>query len=213
MAQDWTKVNPATLTLWYQKLAYHRFEDDLTSDELQARVTYRIVTAILDCADQPSVQGYYFKTISPYHVQWLQALPLFERIGYVETAKHYETSEQFHRLWLLSDWNTTENRTKRIKDAYAKTSHDFLLVRVRYWRVYKALKKLSIGNDKIQEILFNSSRSVKMGLVEGNKFLDSLGFSRPDIVSDDEINDFVREFVHKPGHVYIDPCDFTMSSS
>lgn len=209
MSTDWTKVSPNLLTLWYQKLAYHRFEDDLTSDELEARKTYRIVTAILDLADPPSVQGYYSKTINEYHKLWLQNLPLFERIGHIETVRDFTTGAFIYKLWLLSDWIDTDNIVRRRRAAYEQQSQDWLKQRVAYWRVYKTCKSLGIADQKIKEILDTAAVGLKQQSKTTLDFLTSLGLVPITRISDADVAEFLATFQFKPGHTYIQAWDFT----
>lgn len=212
---DWTKVSPAQLTLWYHKLGYHRFDDDLTQDELKARETYKIVTAILDLADPPSGAGYYAKRISEYHATWIARLPLFERIGHVEVTTNFVTNEIFYRLWLLADWNSTEAQLIRKREIHKQHSLEWMDIRVRYWRVYKSLRKISISAERVQEILNSTAQGFAMKLGESENFLRIMGFYNQDgtdTVDPREHDEFLREFVFKPGHVYLNAWDFTQPS-
>jgi hypothetical protein len=210
---DWTRVSPATLTLWYQKLAYHKFEEDLTPDEISARRTYQIVTAILDLADPPSVQGYYFRVISDYHRTWLTRLPFFERIGHIEAFKTFDTGRDVFRLWLLSDWITTDHQVKQRKELYAQQSQEWMRHRVAFWFVYKKLRSLSIAHDKCADILRSAAQGMTSGIPETLLFLNNLGYIMPQHVTDAQIKDFHQDFRYKSGHVYQDHWDFTQPTT
>jgi len=209
---DWTQVSPAQLTLWYRKLCYHRFDDDLTQDELRARDTYRIVTAILELADPPSVAGYYSKVISEYHKLWIVKLPLFNRIGYIETTRAFDTGVIVYRLWLLSDWNETTNQARKRREAYAKQSHQWMKQRVAYWNVYKRLRAAGLAVEKAIELLKMSDQGARSGISESTRFLTVMGYIPPEQIPDDAIDSFLREFVFKPGHVYLNAWDFTQAN-
>lgn len=205
---DWTRVSPGALTLWYQKLAYHRFDEDLTSDELKARDTYRIITAILDLADPPSVQGYYYKVISEYHREWLTKLPLFERIGYIEAFRTFSDNRLVHRLWLLSDWITSADQIRQRKQQHQEQTQEWLRQRVAFWFVYQRLRSLNIAHDKVAGILQSAFQGQSTGIPESIMFLNNLGYVQPSMISDTDINDFLRDFRFKSGHVYQDVWDF-----
>lgn len=203
--------NPSAVAIFFSRLTSTP-RGQLNPTDAEARTTYDIVCGILDAAERPSVSGYIPTRIATYHVTWLNKLPAFGRVARIEVCHDLARNETYHRLWLLTDWLSNEEQQRARAASYNAATREFLTLRYRFWRVYRALRdEFLVSHTAAQAQLETYYRAYRLNVPEAMKCLERLHFM--DSVDDREVDAFHDRFKHKVGHVYASPIDFTQEKN
>lgn len=200
-------ITPSSTSTFYARITAPRNQDDLSEFDRNAAHTYRIVCAILDSRDGISVSGYPSVVLHRDHARFLDTLPEFSRVAYIENARDFYTGDIQFRLWLLSDWLDAESQRRKREQIYADASREWFETRYRFWRVGCWLKfDLKVGREVINTLLDNHYRNWRAKDAATIKMLTLMGFDRP--VGHGEVESFQLRVPPELGHLYNTPVDF-----